>query len=50
MCGRRTEPEKALVVWIGSRGMDCVYCGSDLSAYDPVYVEETADVRGKRRG
>jgi len=23
--------------------MDCVYCGSDLSAYDPVYVEETAD-------
>jgi len=23
--------------------MECVCCGSDLSAYDPVYVEETVD-------
>jgi hypothetical protein len=46
MCRCRTEPEKALVVWAGSGGVDCVYCGSDLS----VYVEATADVRGKRRG
>ncbi|MFO7926320.1 MAG: hypothetical protein ACQET5_03755 [Halobacteriota archaeon] len=21
--------------------MECTYCGSDLSAYEPVYVEET---------
>jgi hypothetical protein len=21
--------------------MDCVYCGSDLSAYEPIHVEET---------
>jgi hypothetical protein len=21
----------------------CVYCGSDLAAYDPVYVEERGD-------
>jgi hypothetical protein len=22
---------------------DCVYCGSDLETYEPVYVEETYD-------